>query len=100
MYIFGLIILLAIATVAGMIGQALAGYSLGGCILSAGVGLIGAFFGIWIAKIVGLPEPLPLKLDGETLPVFWAAVGATLFAGLTCFDRTSTKIELIARPVK
>jgi uncharacterized membrane protein YeaQ/YmgE (transglycosylase-associated protein family) len=51
MTLLGLIILLAIAAVAGMIGQALAGYSLGGCVISAIVGFIGAF-------LYGLPANL------------------------------------------
>jgi uncharacterized membrane protein YeaQ/YmgE (transglycosylase-associated protein family) len=82
MSVLGLIILLAIAAVAGMLGQALAGYSLGGCVISAVVGFIGAFLGMWLARQFGLPEPLPISVDGETFPVFWSIVGSALFAAV------------------
>jgi uncharacterized membrane protein YeaQ/YmgE (transglycosylase-associated protein family) len=80
MSILGFIILLAIAAVAGMIGQALAGYSIGGCLISAIVGFIGAYVGMWLANQFGLPEPLPISVEGETFPIFWAIVGSALFA--------------------
>ena len=49
MSIVGFVILVIIAAIAGSIGQALAGYSVGGCLLSAVVGIIGAFLGQWLA---------------------------------------------------
>ena len=82
MTLLGLIILLAIAAVAGMLGQALAGYSLGGCVISAVVGFIGAFLGMWLARQFGLPEPLPISVDGETFPIFWSIVGSAVFAAV------------------
>lgn len=82
MTLLGLIILLAIAAVAGMLGQALAGYSLGGCLISAVVGFIGAFLGMWLARQFGLPEPLPISVEGETFPIFWSIVGSALFAAV------------------
>jgi len=82
MTLLGLIILLAIAAVAGMLGQALAGYSLGGCVISAVVGFIGAFLGMWLARQFGLPEPLPISVDGETFPIFWSIVGSAIFAAV------------------
>jgi uncharacterized membrane protein YeaQ/YmgE (transglycosylase-associated protein family) len=82
MTLLGLIILLAIAAVAGMLGQALAGYSLGGCLISAVVGFIGAFLGMWLARQFGLPEPLPITVEGETFPIFWSIVGSALFAAV------------------
>jgi uncharacterized membrane protein YeaQ/YmgE (transglycosylase-associated protein family) len=76
------VILLAIAAVAGMLGQALAGYSIGGCLVSALVGFVGAFVGMWIARSFGLPEPLPISVDGESFPIFWSVVGSALFAAV------------------
>lgn len=87
----GLIILLVIAAVAGMIGQALAGYSLGGCIISILVGFVGAFLGIWIARQFGLPEPLPITVDGETFPLVWSIVGAALFTAVVGFISRSAR---------
>lgn len=80
MSILGFIILAVIAALAGMLGQALAGYSLGGCFMSAVVGFVGAFVGMWIARQFGLPEPLPITVEGETFPIFWSVVGSALFA--------------------
>jgi uncharacterized membrane protein YeaQ/YmgE (transglycosylase-associated protein family) len=82
MTLISLIILLVIAAVAGMLGQALAGYSLGGCLVSTVVGFIGAFLGLWIARQLGLPEPLPITIGGETFPLVWAVIGSALFTAL------------------
>jgi uncharacterized membrane protein YeaQ/YmgE (transglycosylase-associated protein family) len=62
MTLLGFIILLLIAAIAGSLGQALAGYSLGGCLVSIVVGFIGAFVGLWLARQLGLPEFLPISI--------------------------------------
>jgi uncharacterized membrane protein YeaQ/YmgE (transglycosylase-associated protein family) len=82
MTLLGLIILLVIAAVAGALGQSLAGYNLGGCFMSMVVGFIGAYLGMWISRQLGLPEPLPVTVGGETFPVFWSIVGSAIFAGV------------------
>ena len=79
MTIIGFIILVVIAAIAGSIGQALAGYSLGGCLVSAVVGFIGAFLGMWVARQLGLPEVLPITIEGETFPVFLSIIGSFIF---------------------
>jgi uncharacterized membrane protein YeaQ/YmgE (transglycosylase-associated protein family) len=43
-------ILLAVAGVCGALGQAISGYSRGGCLVSIAIGFIGALLGIWIAR--------------------------------------------------
>lgn len=80
MDLWGLLVLLVIAAIAGAIGQAIAGYSLGGCVVSAAVGLIGALLGGWLAGALGLPELFVLQIGGWAFPVVWAILGATLFA--------------------
>jgi uncharacterized membrane protein YeaQ/YmgE (transglycosylase-associated protein family) len=50
MTLFGFLILLLIAAICGGIGQSIAGYDLGGCLVSIIVGFIGAYIGLWIAK--------------------------------------------------
>lgn len=80
MDITGLLILLVIAALAGGIGQSIAGYSLGGCLVSAAVGLIGALIGGWIAGAAGLPEWFTVQIGGWRFPVVWAIIGATLFS--------------------
>jgi uncharacterized membrane protein YeaQ/YmgE (transglycosylase-associated protein family) len=80
MTLTGLLVLLIIAAVAGGIGQAIAGYSLGGCLVSAAVGLIGALIGGWLAGALGLPEWFVVQIGGWQFPVIWAIIGATIFS--------------------
>jgi uncharacterized membrane protein YeaQ/YmgE (transglycosylase-associated protein family) len=80
MTIFGLVVLLLIAAIAGAIGQAIAGYSLGGCLVSSAVGLIGALVGGWLAGTTGLPEFFVIQIGTWAFPVVWAIIGATLFS--------------------
>lgn len=79
MTLMGLLILLLIAAAAGAIGQAIAGYSLGGCIVSMAVGFIGALLGGWMAGAIGLPELFVVRIGGWDFPVIWAIIGATAF---------------------
>jgi uncharacterized membrane protein YeaQ/YmgE (transglycosylase-associated protein family) len=78
MTLLGLIILLVIAAVAGALGQAISGYSLGGCLMSVVVGFVGAFVGLWLANQLGLSEPLPITIQGETFPLVWAVIGSAI----------------------
>ena len=82
MSLFGLIILLVIAAIAGSIGQALAGYSLGGCLVSIIVGFVGAFIGLWLARTLGLPEIFSINVEGESFPIVWAIIGSALFTAV------------------
>ena len=76
MTLTGFLILLLVAAIAGSIGQALAGYSLGGCLVSIIVGYFGAFIGMWIAQQFGLPSILPITIDGESFPIVWSIIGS------------------------
>ena len=80
MSLLGLLTLLIIAAVAGSLGQALAGYSVGGCLVSIAVGFVGAILGRWIAGALGLPEPLNISVQGESFPLLWAVIGSALFS--------------------
>lgn len=77
-----LLVLLFVAGVCGAIGQAIAGFSRGGCIVSIVVGFIGAVLGMWIARRMNLPEPFVVTIDSTTFPVLWAIVGSALFVAL------------------
>jgi len=79
MSLLGLIVLFVIAAIAGSLGQALVGYSVGGCLISAIVGFIGAFLGLWFARQLGLPEPLPISIQGESFPLLWSIIGSAVF---------------------
>ena len=82
MSLIELIILLLIAGIAGSIGQAIAGYSTGGCLTSIAVGFIGALLGLWLARQFGLPEPFPVTVDTRTYPVLWSIIGSALFVAV------------------
>ncbi len=80
MTIIQFLLLLLIAAVCGMIGQSLAGYSLGGCLVSAVVGFVGAFIGLWIARELRLPDVLTVQVAGQTFPILWSIVGSAILA--------------------
>lgn len=82
MSLVGFIVLLLIAAVAGAIGQALVGFSRGGCLASIAVGFIGAYLGWWIAQSFHLPPFLVITVDGQAFPLVWAIIGSALFAGV------------------
>lgn len=78
----GFIVLVIIAAVVGSIGQALVGFSRGGCIVSAVVGFIGALLGMWLSRELGLPELFTVNIDGEPFPIVWSIIGSAIFAGI------------------
>jgi len=85
MSVLGFLVLLVIAAIAGSLGQAIVGYSLGGCLTSIVVGFIGAFVGRWIAGQFGLPEPLMISIQGESFPLLWSVLGSALFTAVIAF---------------
>ncbi len=82
MTLVGFILLFVIAAICGSIGQAIAGYSPGGCLVAAVVGFIGAFLGMWLGQQLGLPEIFPITIEGETFPVLWSIIGSALFSAI------------------
>ena len=80
MSLLGILILLVVAAIAGALGQAIAGYSHGGFLVSIVVGLIGAVLGWWLAGALGLPELFMITIDGQPFPLLWAIIGSALFA--------------------
>lgn len=91
MSLLGIIVLLIIAAVSGALGQAIAGRSLGGWLVTTLVGFIGAALGFWIANSLGLPTILPVTIDGQTFPIVWSVIGSALLAlipGVVNYVRT------------
>lgn len=78
----GFLVLLAIAAVCGALGQAVAGYTAGGCLVSIVLGFIGAFVGLWVADAFDLPEFLTIHVQGQEFPVLWSIIGSALFVAL------------------
>lgn len=79
MTLFGFLILLLIAAICGGIGQSLAGYDLGGCLVSIIVGFIGAYIGLYLAGRMGLPRFFEISIDGKPFPIVWAVIGSAIF---------------------
>ena len=77
-----LLVLLLIAGVCGALGQAIGGYSHGGCLVSIALGFIGALLGSWLAGMLHLPELLSIPVGGTKFPVVWSIIGAALFVAL------------------
>jgi uncharacterized membrane protein YeaQ/YmgE (transglycosylase-associated protein family) len=82
MTILEFLILLVIAAVCGALGQAIAGYSLGGFVITTVVGFIGAFLGTWMARLIGLPELLMVNIGGQPFPIVWAIIGSAVLAAI------------------
>ena len=87
--IIQLLFLLLVAGICGAIGQAITGYSHGGCLVSIALGFIGALLGSWLARKLGLPELIALPVADVRFPIVWSIIGAALFVAV---------INLISRP--
>jgi uncharacterized membrane protein YeaQ/YmgE (transglycosylase-associated protein family) len=82
MSVISFLLLLLIAAICGILGQAIAGRGRGGIIVSILLGFIGALIGTWLARSMGLPELLPVNVGGQSFPVLWSIIGAALFVAL------------------
>lgn len=82
MTLVGFLILLLIAAICGLVGQAISGRGQGGFLFAVVIGFIGALVGSWLANTIGLPELLPMSIEGYSFPVLWAIIGATLLSYL------------------
>jgi uncharacterized membrane protein YeaQ/YmgE (transglycosylase-associated protein family) len=88
MSVVDLLILLLVAGVCGALGQAISGFSRGGCLVSIALGFIGALVGMWLARQLGLPELLMVPVGGRSFPVVWSIIGSALFvAVISLFTR-------------
>jgi len=81
------LVLIVIAAICGAIGQSLAGYDLGGCLVSIVVGFIGAYIGMWMAGKFGLPELLVIKIGGKSFPIIWSIIGSAVFTLIVALIR-------------
>lgn len=76
MTLVGFLVLMLIGAVVGALAQVIVGFSAGGFIASIVVGFLGALLGTWIAREVGLPELFAVTVDGYTVHILWAILGA------------------------
>jgi uncharacterized membrane protein YeaQ/YmgE (transglycosylase-associated protein family) len=77
-----LLILLLVAGICGAIGRSITGYSHGGCLVSIALGFIGALLGTWLARSLGLPELLPVRIGATNFPIIWSIIGSALFVAV------------------
>lgn len=82
MTLFDLLLLLLVAGICGSLGQAIAGYSRGGCLVSIALGFVGALLGMFIARKLALPELFSVQIGNTAFPIVWSIIGSTLFVAV------------------
>ena len=82
MTILDLVVLLIIAGICGSLGQAISGFSRGGCLVSIALGFIGAILGMWLARQLGLPELFSINIGGTNFPIVWSIIGSAVFVAI------------------
>ena len=82
MSLIDFLLLLLVAGICGALGQAIAGYSRGGCLVSIVLGFIGALLGTWLARLLKLPDLFLVQIGGQGFPVIWSIIGASLFVAV------------------
>jgi uncharacterized membrane protein YeaQ/YmgE (transglycosylase-associated protein family) len=85
MTLLDVIILLIVAGICGSVGQAISGYSRGGCLVSIALGFVGALLGMWIARHMGLPELFAVNIGETRFPIIWSIIGSALFVAVISF---------------
>jgi uncharacterized membrane protein YeaQ/YmgE (transglycosylase-associated protein family) len=80
MTLTGILVLLLIAGIVGGLGQAISGYSFGGCLMSILVGFVGAYVGVWLAGQLGLPELFTVNIEGQPFPIVWGIIGSAILS--------------------
>jgi uncharacterized membrane protein YeaQ/YmgE (transglycosylase-associated protein family) len=85
------VLLLLIAGVCGTLGQAISGVSRGGCVVSIALGFIGALVGMWLARMIGLPELLTISIRGTRFPIVWSIIGSAIFVAVISFIARSRR---------
>ncbi len=82
MTLIDFLILLLVAGLCGALGQAISGFSRGGCLVSIALGFIGALVGLWLSRALALPELFALEIGGTRFPVVWSIIGSALFVAV------------------
>ena len=82
MTLFDFLILLLVAGVCGALGQAITGFSRGGCLVSIALGFVGAVLGMWMARAMGLPELFAIQIGTTSFPIVWSIIGSAVFVAV------------------
>lgn len=87
------IILIVISGLAGLVGQQIAGYQLGGLLAAIVIGFIGAILGLWLARELDLPVFFLIEVGEEGFPVVWSVIGSALLSlGIGLFTRRRPQV--------
>ena len=46
------------------------------------LGFVGALLGMWIARLMGLPELFPVRIGGTSFPIIWSIIGSAVFVAV------------------
>ena len=76
MTLIGLLLVLLVGAVCGVVAEFIVGYSPGGLIASAVVGLIGGWLGMAIAAALRLPGIFVVQIEGHPIEIAWTIIGA------------------------
>ncbi len=77
--IIDLLLLFAVAAVCGLIAMAVIGRVRGGgCLAAIGIGFIGAVLGLWLSRVLGLPDLFSVNVGGHSFPLVWSILGSIL----------------------
>jgi uncharacterized membrane protein YeaQ/YmgE (transglycosylase-associated protein family) len=79
------VLLLAVSGICGALGQAIAGYSRGGCVGSIAVGFVGALLGVALSRWLHLPELFRVTVGNVAFPIVWSVAGSALFVAVLGF---------------
>ena len=84
MSFFDFLIYLLIASICGGIGQSIGGFRVGrgGCLISAGVGFVGAILGKWMATELDLPLLWSIEIGGKPFPIIWSIIGGAFLTAI------------------
>ncbi|MGH7437065.1 MAG: GlsB/YeaQ/YmgE family stress response membrane protein [Polyangiaceae bacterium] len=76
------ILYLIIAGICGAIARAFAGGTPGGFLISIMVGFLGAFLGVWIARMAHLPRLIVVTVEGHPFPIIWSIIGGIVLVAI------------------
>ena len=82
MTLVDLLVLLLVAGICGALGQAITGYSRGGCLVSIALGFVGAVLGVWLSRALALPELFAIQIGTANFPIIWSIIGSALFVAV------------------
>jgi len=76
--VWDIVLLLAVAALCGAIARAVARNWRGGCLAAMGIGFIGAVLGLWLARLLNLPNTFSIDVGGTSFPIVYALLGGPL----------------------